>query len=123
MLDLHEVLPPGEDPLDSSRPDVDAVGFALERVQTMLIWVEEHRASFEKLRQTDPEGAAAELNNLKDATEQAVLYLQRLTELLLSGQSIDTHKRLPKGLCSDVWVRFVETLHRGHLAANSSPVP
>src|SRR5258708_3546527 len=91
-------LEPGKHPCDPNRQDLDPLGYALERVQTMLIWIDEHRASFEKLRDTDPKDAENELHCLQDATRQALLHLERLTELILSGYGIDSSKDLPKGL-------------------------
>jgi hypothetical protein len=111
-MNKNDVLPPGEHPFDTRRPHTDQVAYALERLQTFLIWIAEHRASFEKERDTDPQNANAELRNLEDSTEQAVLHLQRLTELLLVGYTIDTDKELPKGLCGQVWVRWVQLLRQ-----------
>src|SRR5262249_22764744 len=81
-------------------PDMDQVARCLERLQTFLVWIDEHRASFEKDRETNPQSANSELRNLKDSTEQAAVYLQRLTELLLAGYTTDPQKVLPKGLCN-----------------------
>jgi hypothetical protein len=107
-----DILPPGQHARDSRKPDIDQIAYALERVQTFLIWIDEHRASFEKERHTDPESANAELRNLQDSTEQAVLHLQRLTELVLAGYSVDSKKGLPQGLCNTVWVRWLQLLHQ-----------
>jgi hypothetical protein len=114
MMNKQMVLPPGQGPLDPRREDVDPIGFFLERLQTLLMWMDEHRSSFESLRNSDTEDAEAELRNLKDATEQAILCLQRLTELFLAGCAIDPNKRLPKGLCGEVWLRFVQILQQEH---------
>jgi hypothetical protein len=89
---------------------MDQVAHALERIQTFLMWIDEHRASFEKERDTNPWSADPELRNLQDSTEQAVLYLQRLTELLFAGYTIDPDKISPKGLGNEVWVRWVQIL-------------
>lgn len=113
-MDNHMILPLGQDPLDPLRENIDPIGFFLERLQTLLLWMEEHRSSFEELRNSDKEDAESELRNLKNATEQAALYLQRLTELLLAGGTIDPGKRLPKDLGGEVWLRFVQTLLREH---------
>lgn len=94
----ESVTPPGESALDPSVKDIDSVAFALERVQTLLAWIDEHRAGFESARASDPEEAERELGNLVDATAQARKYHGRLVELLLAGYAIDTSKRLPKGL-------------------------
>jgi len=109
-MDKSDVLPPGQHPRDSRKPDMDQVAHALERLQTLLIWIDEHRASFEKKRDTSPYYADSELRFLQNSTEQAVLHLQRLTELLLAGYTIDQDKVSPKGLCSEVWARWVQFL-------------
>ena len=41
-------LPPGQHPYDPVKKDIDPVGLALDRVQTFLVWIDEHRATFEK---------------------------------------------------------------------------
>jgi hypothetical protein len=92
------VVPPGEDRLDPYVKDIDQVAFALGRVGTLLAWIDEHRASFEATRASDPEEAEGELSNLADATRQARAYQARLVELILAGYTIDPAKRLPKGL-------------------------
>lgn len=102
-FDTREILPPGKHSWDPFKQDIDPIGFALERLQTNIIWIDEYRASFEKLRNSEPERAECELRYLEDATEQLVAHLQRLTELLLAGYSIDPNKRLPKGLCQPHW--------------------
>ena len=94
----EDVTPPGEGPLDPYKKDIDPVAFALERVQTMLAWVDEHRASFEATRDSDPESAERELGFLADATRQAREYHGRLVELVLAGYAVDRSKRLPRGL-------------------------
>jgi hypothetical protein len=109
-MERGDILPPGEHPRDSRKTDIDQIGHALERLQTFLMWIEEHRGSFEKLRDTDPESADAELRNLQDSTEQAVLHLQQLTELLIAGYTIDPAKSPPKGFCCDSWVRWVHLI-------------
>jgi hypothetical protein len=109
-MDKRDILPPGRHPRDSSKPHVDQVAYALGRLQTFLKWIDEHRASFEIDRDTDPDRAEAELFNLKDSTEQAVLYLSRLTELLLAGNTIDPNKVAPKELCNASWVCWVNLL-------------
>jgi len=97
-MDARKVAPPGESPLDPHVNDIDPVAFALERVGTMLAWIEEHRASFEAARASDPETAESELANLADATRQAREYHARLAELILAGYVVNRAKRLPKGL-------------------------
>ena len=97
-MDKNEILPLGQHPSDPYKPDIDPLGFALYRLQTHLLWIAEHRSSFEQLRHTDPSDAERELNYLKDSTWQALAHLQRLMELVLAGYTIDPNKRLPQGL-------------------------
>jgi hypothetical protein len=104
-------LPPGQHPNDPVKKDLDPIGFALYRVQTFLVWIEEHRATFEKYRGTDQELAESELSNLRDATLQGMVHLQRLSELLLAGYTIDPDKRLPESLCRGWFSSFVNNLH------------
>jgi hypothetical protein len=92
------VIPPGESPMDPYVKEIDPLAFALDRARTYLAWVDEHRASFETARRSDPEEAERELGNLAHSTEEARKYLERLTELLLVGYTIDPDKRLPRGL-------------------------
>ena len=49
-----KVLPPGDSPDDPAVKDIDAVAFALNKVHTYLVWIDEHRASFEAARTSDP---------------------------------------------------------------------
>jgi hypothetical protein len=104
-------LPPGQHPYDPVKKDLDPVGFALYRVQTFLVWIEEHRATFEKSRHTDPEFAESELRNLRDSTLQGMVYLQRLSELLLAGYTIDPNKRLPESLCRGWFCSYVNQIN------------
>jgi hypothetical protein len=104
-------LPPGQHPYDPVKKDIDPVGFALYRVQTFLVWIEEHRATFEKLRHTDQEAAESELSNLRNSTVQGMVYLQRLSELLLAGYTIDPNKRLPESLSRGWFSSCVKRLH------------
>jgi hypothetical protein len=97
-VEKHEILPPGQHAHDPVKQDIDPIAFALERVQTFLIWIDEHRSSFEKVRATDPDSADRELSNLRNSTKQAMAHLQRLSEFILEGHTIDPGKRLPKGL-------------------------
>jgi hypothetical protein len=103
-------LPPGHHPHDPVKKDLDPIGFALERVQTFLVWIGEHRATFESYRDTDPELAQSELSNLRDATMQGMVHLQRLSELLLAGYTIDPGKRLPESLCRGWFSSIVDRL-------------
>jgi hypothetical protein len=112
-MDDREILPLGQHPCDPSKEDIDPIAFSLERLQTLLMWIDEHRSSFEILRGSEPINADTELGYLRDATEQTVLYLQRLTELLLAGYAINPEKRLPKGLSTQAWERLVQAVRRG----------
>jgi hypothetical protein len=93
-----ETLPPGQHPHDPAKKDQDEVAFSLNQVQTCLTWIAEHRAGFEKARSVDPETAESELSNLRVCTRDAMVHLQRLSELLLAGHAIDPKKRLPASL-------------------------
>jgi hypothetical protein len=108
QLDMIEVVPPGQHPSDPYKTDIDPIGFALNRVQTELMWIGEHWCSFTKLRESDPNEADKELGNLRQSLEEAVLHMQRLTELVVAGYSIDPNKRLPAGLTSMGWSHRVE---------------
>ena len=109
-MDKNDILPPGQHPFDSRKPGIDQLAYALERVQTFLKWIDEHHRSFEKERDTEPENAESELHKLRHSTESAVLHMQRLSELLLAGYSIDTNKVLPNDLCNASWKRWVQLL-------------
>lgn len=95
---MHPVPPPGESPHDPSGKDIDPVAFALDRARTYLRWVDEHRASFEAARTSDPDTAERELGYLAHSTGEALTHINRLTELLLAGYTIDPAKRLPRDL-------------------------
>ena len=99
-MNNNEVLPPGQAPQDPADKSLDPVAFALDRVRVYLIWIEEHRASFEAYRLTNPEAAEHELRNLQLATTDARRYMGRLLELVRAGYSIDPSKRLPKDFSS-----------------------
>jgi hypothetical protein len=100
-------LPPGQHRYDPVKKDLDPIAFALDRVQTFLVWIDEHRATFEKARDTDKEFAEAELSNLRDSISQGMVYLQRLSELLLAGYTIDPSKRLPESLRREWFSSYV----------------
>ncbi len=104
----REIVPPGQHPCDPSKKEIDPIGFALERVQTFLTWIEEHRASFEKDRRSDPASAEVELGHLAHATQEAVRHFVRLAELLLAGYTLDPTKRLPKSLFQPEWRAWAE---------------
>lgn len=101
-MDRREILLPGQHPYDPSKPDIDPIGFALDRLRTFLLWIDEHSSSLEKLRHCDSVNAESELENLKDSIAQALTHLQRLMELLLAGYTIDPNKRLPRNLYQEV---------------------
>jgi hypothetical protein len=107
-MNKTDVISPGKHPCDPSQQDIDPVGFALQRVQTYLTWIEEHRASFEKYRQTDPSAAQKELFSLAHSTKEALRHFLRLTELLLAGYTFDPSKRLPNGLCDLKWLDRIQ---------------
>jgi hypothetical protein len=104
-------LPPGQHPYDPVNKDLDPVGFALYRVQTFLVWIEEHRATFEKYRHSDQEFAEGELGYLRDSTLQGMIYLRRLSELLLAGHTIDPNKRLPESLRRGWFCSYLDQMH------------
>jgi hypothetical protein len=97
-MDNREIQPPGSGANDPVHTDIDAIAFQLERIKTYLCWIDEHRLTFEHLRAIDAEAAEKELHSLKYVTEQAFPHLQRLTELLMAGYTIDPKKRLPANL-------------------------
>jgi hypothetical protein len=107
MHDLN-VIPPGDHPYDPVKKEIDPVGFALERLQTYLTWIDEHRASFEKMRVSNPTEAEKELAYLADSTREALRYFLRLSELLLAGNGLDPKKRLPRGLLTPQWKERLE---------------
>ncbi len=98
LMDKNDILPPGQHPSDPSKPEIDPIGYSLDRLQTNLIWIDEHRSSFEQLRHTNPDDAENELRYLRDAAQQALTHLQRLMELVLTGYTVDPNKRLPQTL-------------------------
>ncbi len=105
--------PPGQHGCDPYKQDIDPIAFALARLQVHLLWIGEHRTSFEKIRTTDPTGAESELGFLRGSTEEALTHLQRLTELLLAGYTIDPNKRLPRSLYPADWLRSYLNRLRG----------
>lgn len=97
-MERDKVLPPGKSPNDPAATDIDPVAFALDRARVYLHWCEEHRASFEAARFSDPEIAERELGNLAHSIQEARKYMARLVELLLAGYTINPSKRLPRDL-------------------------
>jgi hypothetical protein len=89
------VLPPGKHPADPAKNDIDPLAFALVRLQTMLNWVEEHLCSYLQFQNSASPEAQSELHNLKDALSQSRVHLQRASELVLSGYTIDCNKEIP----------------------------
>jgi hypothetical protein len=98
VVNRFGVLPPGDSPDDPTVKDIDPVAFALNRTRTCLLWIEEHRASFEAARVSDPAEAERELARLAHTTHEAQRAVARLVELLLAGCNIDPSKRLPRDL-------------------------
>ena len=94
-------------PQDPSKMDIDTIGYALEKLQTYLIWSEAHSASYMNARNIDIDNAKNKMSCLRDAIYNAVLHLNRLTELIISGQGIDRSKKIPRGLSGEVWQRIV----------------
>jgi hypothetical protein len=119
-FDDEQIAPPGQHPYDPPKSGVDPVAYALERLQTYLIWCESHRASYENARNDHPRSADNEMSCLRDAIEHAVVHLQRLTELVLAGHGVDSEKIPPKGLCGVVWRRTVESIARQRPGNNDS---
>ena len=109
-MDKQDITLPGKHSLDPRKDTVDPVGFSLLKLQELLIWIDEHRSSFERHRHNNPVDADNELSCLKDATYQAIIRLQRLSELILAGYGIDSGKEIPKDICNIVWVRAVEAI-------------
>lgn len=112
MNNMPASLPPGQHPLDPSRAEIDPVLFALERLQTHLIWIVEHQSSAEQLRYSDPFGAENELEYLRNSTNQCILHLQRLIELVLANCNPDPQKRRPKGLNNELWLHLVQFVEK-----------
>jgi len=105
---------PGQHSCDPYIKDIDPIAFALARLQVHLLWIDEHRSSFEKSRHTDPTGAENELGCLRRSTEEALAHLHGLTELLQAGYTIDPNKRLPKSLLPADWLRsYLKRLQGG----------
>lgn len=97
-MERSKILPPGQRPRDSRNPDANQVAHARERLQTWLQWIDEHRGSFEKERDTAPTCAENELRYLRYSTDQAALHLDRLMELLLAGYTfLMVHEFPPRG--------------------------
>jgi hypothetical protein len=74
---MSSVTPPGESQIDPAVKDIDPVGFALDRARTYVHWIEEHWASFEAARESDPEAAERELAHLAHSAHEARLHLAR----------------------------------------------
>jgi hypothetical protein len=93
----QEILPPGKDPRDP-RADVDAVAGHLASIKGDLVWIDQYRLNLEHALEADPDEVESQLVYLRDATKSAMDHMQRLTELLLAGHTIDSSKEIPKDL-------------------------
>jgi hypothetical protein len=92
------IPPPGESPLDPYMKEIDSIAFALNKVRVNIHWIEEHHASFEAARESDPEKAERELRCLEHSARDARESMGRLVELLMTGNTIDLSKKLPRDL-------------------------
>jgi hypothetical protein len=97
-IEIEKIAPPGMSPEDPNLRDIDPIAFALSKVHTALVWIDEHRASFEAARLDDPGSAATELRYLAHSTAEAQQHMNRLLDLLLAGHAMDPSKRLPRDL-------------------------
>jgi hypothetical protein len=86
----------------------------INRLQTLLIWSDEHLTSFDRLRQSDPDTAERELGFLKNSIEQTILHFQQLSEFLADGYTLDSDKQKRKELFGEVWMRLVEAIRKEH---------
>lgn len=75
----------------------DPIACRLADLHGCLQWIDDHRAGFLKLRDSEPELAEAELGYLAHMTREARKSLDKLTQLLLAGGSIDSSKILSTG--------------------------
>ncbi|WP_425616365.1 hypothetical protein NA78x_000011 [Anatilimnocola sp. NA78] len=92
------VLPPGSHPSDPCKSEIDAVAFAIDRLNTHVHWIAEHHLSFLAARSVDEEVAERELELLALSAKEATVHIVRLSELLLAGYAIDATKKLPSDL-------------------------
>lgn len=109
-LENVSVLSPGQHHSDSGQNDLDPVGLVLYRVQTLLVWIDEHCAAFERERHSNHQAAECELSNLRNSILQEMMYLQRLSELILARHTINPKKRLPEPLSQDWFSTYVKRL-------------
>lgn len=80
----------------NNAPDnFDPIVQELKGLRTHLLWVGEHRASFEHYRDNEPKAAQIELENLRESTDRAIEHLNNLTELLIAGKSVDVSRSIP----------------------------
>jgi len=101
-MEHQGILPPGEHPYDM-RKEIDVIAGHLAKIQTSLIWIDQYRLNLEYLRATDTASTEKEWGYLRDTTEEALRHLQRLTELLLAGYSVDRSKQIPKAIQHFNW--------------------
>lgn len=94
---MKPIQPPGADSRDPSNQEIDPLAFALANVQTDLVWIDEHLASFRVDRISDPASAETELEYAEQCVTDARNSLQRALELVISGYTIDPSKRFPRG--------------------------
>jgi hypothetical protein len=85
-LGQHELDPP---------PDTDPVRFFLAASKTHLVRLDECRVFFQRMWESDPDGAAREVPELRRLAEQARRHVARLIEVLLAGRLLDLARSGP----------------------------
>ena len=98
-MDADKLTPLGQNPIGPSVKDIDPVAFALERVQTHLVWIDEHRRWLRGRPWVGPGDRRARAAALGPLHRGARKHMARLVELVLAGYTIDPSK-LPRGLSS-----------------------
>ena len=74
------------DPPDQAHPTMPPVDFQLERLDTYLVWCDEHYLSFLKYRETgETELGESELGYLGNTIKRAIEHFRRLERLLRDG--------------------------------------
>src|SRR5262245_48438566 len=96
MAGMREVLPIGESPDDPWKKDIDPTAFALSQAFGDIVWADEYLATFEAVRDSDPESAEENLRWLKGSINDAWRHIRRLTELMMAGHAIDYSKEVPE---------------------------
>lgn len=96
------------------KPKGDPVQFSLSRIKGLLMWIDEHHRSFEMLHQSDPRRAESELGFLRNSMEQAILHVQRLSELIDAGGNLKHSTEQPEHIPADVWERLVKLVQQKH---------